>query len=120
MFFLISVKMDLQRKVMGFQLEPEKSIFNQEVFYLESSDEGDAMEHVMFGRKDCDPSVWCKCRNCSTMKTEMECLCLKGVDVYTVKTRTSILTFRIYLFCAKENFIGIDSKINDLYFHLLL
>ena len=49
--------MDLQRKVMGFQFEPEKSIFNHKVFYLESSDEGDAMEHVMFGRKDCDPSV---------------------------------------------------------------
>ena len=35
----------------------------------------------MFDRKDCDPSVWCKCRNCSTMKTEKECLCCQEVEV---------------------------------------
>ena len=32
-------------------------------------------ERGMFDRKDCDPSVWCKCRNYSTMKAEKECLC---------------------------------------------
>ena len=33
-----------------------------------------------FDRKDCDPSVWCKCRNCSTMKTEKKCLCYQEVE----------------------------------------
>ena len=37
-------------------------------------------ERDMFDRKDCDPSVWCKCRNCSTMKTEKECLCCQEVE----------------------------------------
>ena len=34
----------------------------------------------MFFRKDCDPSVRWKCRNCSTMKTEKECLCYQEVE----------------------------------------
>ena len=34
----------------------------------------------MFLRKDCDPSVRWKCRNCSTMKTEKECLCYQEVE----------------------------------------
>ena len=37
-FFLISVKMDLENKVIGFQFEPERSIFNHE---------GDAIERDM-------------------------------------------------------------------------
>ena len=61
-FFLISVKMDLENKVLGFQFEPEGSISNHEGFYQDSSDEGDVMERDMFGKKDCDPSVWCNCR----------------------------------------------------------
>ena len=80
MFFLISVKMDLKNKVIGFQFEPERSVFNHEGFYQDSIDEGDAMERDMFDRNDCDPSIWCKCRNCSTMKTEKECLCCQGVE----------------------------------------
>ena len=79
-FFLISVKMDLENKVIGFQFEPERSISNHEGFYQDSCDEGDAMERDMFYRKDCDPSVWCKCRNCSTMETEKECLCCQEVE----------------------------------------
>ena len=34
----------------------------------------------MLDRKDCDPSVSCKCRNYSTMKTEKECLCCQQVQ----------------------------------------
>ena len=49
-------------------------------FYQDSSDEGDAMEQDMFVKKDCDPSVRCRCRNCSTMKTEKECLCCQEVE----------------------------------------
>ena len=60
--------MDLGNKVIGFQFEPERITFNHEGFYQDSSDEGDAIERDMLDRKDCDPSVWCKCRNCSTMK----------------------------------------------------
>ena len=74
MFFLISVKMDLKNKVIGFQFEPERSISNHEGFYQDINDEGDVMEQDMFDRKDCDPGFWCKCRNCSTMKTEKECV----------------------------------------------
>ena len=37
-------------------------------------------ERDMFDRKDCDPRVWCECRNCSTMKTEKECLCCQEVE----------------------------------------
>ena len=79
-FFLISVKMDLENKGIGFQFEPEKSISNHKGFFQDTSDEGDAMERGRFDRKDYDPSVWCKCRNCSTTKTEKECLCCQEVE----------------------------------------
>ena len=46
-FFLISVKMDPECEVMGFQFEPEKSI---------SSPEGNTTERDTFVRKDCNPS----------------------------------------------------------------
>ena len=49
--------MDLENKVIGFQFEPERSIFNHEGFYQDSSDKGDAIERDMLDRKDCDPSV---------------------------------------------------------------
>ena len=62
--------MDLKNKVIGFQPEQERSISNHKGFYPDSSDEGDTMERDMFVRKDCHPSIWCKCRNCSTMKTK--------------------------------------------------
>ena len=71
--------MDLESKVMGFQFEPERSISSHEGFYQDSSDEGNTMRDT-FVRKDCDPSVWWKCRNCSTMKTEKECLCDQEVE----------------------------------------
>ena len=77
---LISVNMDLGNKVIGFQFEPERIIFNYEGFYQDSSDEGDAIERDTLDRKDCDPSVWCKCRNRSIMKTEKECLCCQEVE----------------------------------------
>ena len=73
--------MDLRNKVTGFQFEPERSIFNHEGLYQDTSDEGDAIEKAIFDRKDCDPSVWCKCRNSSTMKTEKGCLCCQEVEV---------------------------------------
>ena len=79
-FFLISVKIDLENKVIGFQFDPERSMSNHEGFYQDNSDEGDTMERDMFVRKDNDPTVWCKCRNCSTMKTEKECLCYQEVE----------------------------------------
>ena len=66
--------MDLENKVIGFQFEPEMSISNHEGFFQDNSDEGDAIEWDMFDRKDCHPTAWCKCRSCSTMKTEKECL----------------------------------------------
>ena len=72
--------MDLENKVIGFQFEPERSISNHEGFYQDSSDVGNAIERDMFVRKDCDLSVWCKSRNCSTMKTEKECLCYQEVE----------------------------------------
>ena len=80
MFFLISVNMDLENKVTGFQFEPQKSISNHEGLYQDSSDEGDAMEWDMFIGKGCDPSAWCKCRNYSTIKTEKECMCCQKVE----------------------------------------
>ena len=79
-FSLISVKTDLENKVIGFEFVPERSISNHKGFFQDSSDEGDAMERDMFDRKDCNPSVWWKCRNCSTMKTEKECLCCQVVE----------------------------------------
>ena len=81
MLFFIGVKLDLENKAIGFQFQPERSISNHKGFFQHSSDEGDAMKRDMFDRKDCDPSVWCKCRNCSTMKTEKECLCCQEVEV---------------------------------------
>ena len=50
--------MDLEKKVIGFQFEPERSISSHEGFYQNSSDEGNTMERDIFVRKDCDPSVW--------------------------------------------------------------
>ena len=49
--------MDLDSKAMGFQLEPERSISNDEGFYQDSSDEVNTTERDMFVRKDCDPTV---------------------------------------------------------------
>ena len=72
--------MDLENKVIGFQFEPERSISNHEGFYQDSSDEGDVIERDMLDRKDCDPSVWCKCSNCSTMKIEKECVCCQELE----------------------------------------
>ena len=37
-------------------------------------------ERDVLGRKDCDPSVWCKCRDCSTIKTENKCLGCQDVE----------------------------------------
>ena len=79
-FFLNGVKIDLESKVMGFQFEPERSISSHEGFYQDSSDEGNTTKRDTFVRKDCDPSVWWKRRNCSTMKTEKECLCYQEVE----------------------------------------
>ena len=39
-FFLISVKMDRENKVIGFQFEPERSISDHKGFFQDSSDEG--------------------------------------------------------------------------------
>ena len=72
--------MDLENKVIGFQFQPQRSISNHKGFFQNSSDEGDAMELDMFFRKGCDPSVWCKCKNFSTMRTERECLCCQKVE----------------------------------------
>ena len=80
--FMISAKMDLENKVLGFQLEPRRNISNHKKgFFQDSSNEGDAMERDMSDRKDCDRSVWFKCRNCSTMKTGKECLCCQEVEM---------------------------------------
>ena len=57
-FFLISVKMDLESKAMGFHFEPERSISSHEGFYQDRGDEGNTTERDMFVRKDCHPSVW--------------------------------------------------------------
>ena len=55
---MISVKIDLEGKVMGFQFEPERSISSHEGFYQDSSDEGNTMKQDTFVRKDYNPSVW--------------------------------------------------------------
>ena len=34
----------------------------------------------MFERKDYDPSIWCKYRNCSTMKTKKQRQCCQEVE----------------------------------------
>ena len=73
--------MDLEHKVIVFQFEPERSISNHKGLYQDSSYEGDAMERDMFVKKDCNPSVKCKCRNSSTMKKEKECLCCQEVKI---------------------------------------
>ena len=101
-FFLISVKMDLENKVIGFQFEPERSISNHKGFFQDSSDEGDAMERDMFDRKDCDPSVWCKCRNCSTMKTEKECLCCQKVKAVRKFNLQGIFVLSQAIILSKE------------------
>ena len=67
--------MNLENKVIGFQFQPERSISNHNGFFQDSSEEIDAIKRDIFVRKDCDPSAWCKCRNCSIMETEKECLC---------------------------------------------
>ena len=51
-FFLISVKMDLESKVMGFQFEPERSTSSHEELHQDSSDEGNTTERdvtLVFG-----------------------------------------------------------------------
>ena len=58
MFVLISVKMDLERNVMFFRFEPERSISSYEEFYQGSSDEVNTTDRDIFARKDSDPSIW--------------------------------------------------------------
>ena len=67
--------MHSESKVMDTQIEREKSISDHEGFCQDSSNEGNTTEQDMFVRIDLNARVWCKCRNCSTMKTEKECLC---------------------------------------------
>ena len=95
--------MDLENKVIGFQFGPERSIFNHEGFYQDSSDEGDAIERDMLDRKDCDPSVWWKCRNCSTMKTEKECLCCQEVEAVRGLNLQGILVLSQAIILAELN-----------------
>ena len=64
---------------MSFYFEPERSIFSHEGFYQDSSDKSNTAEWDMFVRKDCNPSVWWKCRNWSTMETEEEYHCYQEV-----------------------------------------
>ena len=66
MFFLTNVKVDLGNKVIGFQFEPEGAY----LIIKDSSKTVVMKKSDMFNRKDCNPSVWCKCRNCYTMKTK--------------------------------------------------
>ena len=65
--------MDIERNVMFFRFEPERSISSYEEFYQGSSDEVNTTDRDMFARKDSDPSIWWKCKNCFTMNTEKEC-----------------------------------------------
>ena len=51
---MISVKIDLESQVMGFQFELERSISSHEGFYQDSSDECNTTKQDMFLRKDCD------------------------------------------------------------------
>lgn len=64
--------------------------------------EDDAMERDILVRKDFDPSIWCKCRICSTMKTDKECR--QEVE--------AVLDFNLQGITCPEssnNFIGINS-----------
>ena len=72
--------MNLENKVIGFQLERQRTISNHKGFFQDSSNEGDAIEQDKFDRKDCDPSVWSKCRNFSAINTEKECLRFQEVE----------------------------------------
>ena len=96
--------MDLENKVIGFQFEPERSIFNHEGFYQDSSDEGDAIKRDMLDRKDCDPSVWCKRRNCSETENR------KGMSVLSRSGGSARCKSPGYI-CpeSSNNFSGIKS-----------
>ena len=105
-FFLISVKMDLENKVIGFQFEPERSISNHKGFFQDSSDEGDAMEQDIFDRKDCDSRVRCKCRNWNPNRKGMAVLSQwkQKRNACAIKKwrRFAILFFREYLSWVKQ------------------
>ena len=75
-FFLISVNMDLENKVIGFSLN-RKGVYP---IIKDSTKIVVLKERDMLDRKDCDPSVWGKCRDCSTIKTENKCLCYQDVE----------------------------------------
>ena len=96
--------MDLESKVIGFQFKPERSIFNHEGFYQDSSDEGDAIERDMLDRKDCYPSVWCKCRNCSTMKAEKEYLSCQEVEAVCSLNLQGIFVLSQAIILAELNY----------------
>ena len=77
--FLISVKMDLESKVIGFQFEPERSISNHKRFFQDSSGEGDAMlwsdtcltgkiATLAFGASVWLAPLWKQKRNVGTVK----------------------------------------------------
>ena len=61
-------------------MERQRTTSNHKGFFQDSSNESNAIEQDKFDRKDCDPSVWSKCRNFSTINTEKECLRCQEVE----------------------------------------
>ena len=79
-FFLISIKLDLEKKVIGFQFEPQRSISNHKGFFQDSSDESDAT--LAFGTNVGIASQWKQKRNVRALKKW---------------TRFAVLIFSVYL-----------------------
>ena len=82
-FFLISVKMDLENKVIGFQFEPERSISNHKGFFPGK------ISTLAFGASVGTAPQWKRKSNASAVKKW---------------TRFAILFFRVYLSWVKQKF----------------
>ena len=96
-----------------------KSISNFKGFYQDSSDEGGVMERDMFDRKDCDASVWCKCRNCRSSHAEVflgksvQKICSKFTEehscrsVILIKTLCKFIEITLRHGCSPVNLLRI-------------
>ena len=97
-----------------------KSISNFKGFYQDSSDEGGVMERDMFDRKDCDASVWCKCRNCRSSHAEVflgksvQKICSKFTEehscrsVILIKTLCKFIEITLRHGCSPVNLLRIS------------
>ena len=78
------------------------------------------MERDTFDRKDCYPSVWCKCRNRSTIKTEKEFLCWQEVEaVRNFILQVIFVLYQAIIFVAITEAVARRCSVEKMFLEIL-